>query len=215
MGNLDSFVHVNPCTENWDDMEGDAWVRHCELCDQKVYNLSALTEAEAERLLSRNEGRICTKFYRRPDGTILTQQCPSSIRRFWGSALRWVAAAGVAVPAFAHDSIWCEPSSAKFEWTNHKGKRSHVSGTMYTSAGDRIPGAEADVELVDLKSQETRKLKGDGRGHFKIEVAPGRYRLSVDVPGFKTYSKEPLHLRDGTAVHAAITMAVGSVGGNA
>lgn len=215
MGNLDSFEHINPCSESWGDMEGDAWVRHCELCNQNVYNLSALTKAEAERLLSRNEGRICTKFYRRPDGTILTQQCPSSIRRFWGSALKWVAAAGVAVPAFAHDSIWCTPSSAKFETTSHEAKKAHISGTVMDSTGVVIPGIAAEVKLVNLKSENTPELKVNERGGFSTEVLPGRYRLSVQVAGFKNYSKESLNLRGGTAVHATISMAIGSVGGAA
>jgi len=215
MSNLHSFRHVNPCKESWDDMKGDAWVRHCELCDQNVYNLSPLTTTEAERLLSRSEGRICTKFYRRPDGTILTQQCPSSVRKFWGSALKWVAAAGFAVPAFAHDSIWCTPSSATFEWTKRKGNSARLSGAIMDAAGQDIPVAGADVELVHIKSQATQKLEGDGSGDFSIEVAPGRYRLFVHVPGFKSYSKKPLHLRPGTAVHATITMALGSMGGSA
>ena len=206
--------------EKWDEMAGDAWVRHCELCNQNVYNLSALTKAEAERLLSRNEGRICTKFYRRPDGTILTQQCPSSIRRLWGTALKWAAAAGFAIPAFAHDSIWCKPSSAKFESTGHKGKKARLSGTIYvnihSNAGDeRLPLASADVELVNLKSKDAQKLKVSEGGRFSIDVLPGRYRLYVQVEGFKSYSKESLHLRSETAVHADISMAIGSVGGAA
>ena len=35
---------------------------------------------EAEALLLTTEGRLCVRFYRRADGTILTQNCPVGLR---------------------------------------------------------------------------------------------------------------------------------------
>jgi len=83
------------------------------------------------------------------------------------------------------------------------------------STGAVIPGIAAEVRLVNLKSENTQELKVNERGGFSTEVIPGRYRLDVQVAGFKSYSKKPLDLRPGTAVHATITMAVGSMGGSA
>lgn len=65
-----------PCKASWERMEGDARVRHCEACKHSVYNLSGMTRSEAEALVSQSEGRLCVRFYRRPDGTMLTQNCP-------------------------------------------------------------------------------------------------------------------------------------------
>src|SRR5262249_55448755 len=59
---------------------GDDRVRHCSECDLNVYNLSEMTRAEAERLILIREGRLCVRFYRRSDGTILTQNCPCGLR---------------------------------------------------------------------------------------------------------------------------------------
>lgn len=72
-----------PCHESWDAMAGSDQVRSCERCQHKVYNLSELTEAEAEALLQSAEGRLCMRFYRRADGTIMTKDCPvgSTARR--------------------------------------------------------------------------------------------------------------------------------------
>lgn len=72
-----------PCHESWDAMSGTDQVRSCERCQHKVYNLSELTEAEAEALLQSAEGRLCVRFYRRADGTIMTKDCPvgSTARR--------------------------------------------------------------------------------------------------------------------------------------
>ena len=71
-----------PCSANWDEMfsfEGER-IRYCSQCQLNVYNLSAMTRAEAEALVGRTEGRLCVRFYRRADGTILTQNCPVGLR---------------------------------------------------------------------------------------------------------------------------------------
>jgi hypothetical protein len=60
-------------------MEGDDRVRHCEACKKNVYNLSGMTRSEAEALVTGSEGRVCVRFYRRPDGTMLTQNCPVGV----------------------------------------------------------------------------------------------------------------------------------------
>jgi len=73
---------ASPCNASWDDMlsiDGDR-VRFCELCEKRVYNLSAMGQAEAEGLLRGNEGHLCVRYYRRHDGTILTSDCPVGLR---------------------------------------------------------------------------------------------------------------------------------------
>jgi hypothetical protein len=65
-------------------MVGDERVRYCGSCNLHVYNLSGMTRHEAESLVTNAEGRLCVRFYRRPDGTILTRNCPvglSAVRR--------------------------------------------------------------------------------------------------------------------------------------
>src|SRR5687767_512353 len=72
---LDVLTVAEPCTEDWDRMSGDARVRHCGLCDRNVYNLSAMSEDEADTVLREREGRICVRFYQREDGTVTTTDC--------------------------------------------------------------------------------------------------------------------------------------------
>jgi hypothetical protein len=69
-----------PCPAEWERMRGDERVRFCDQCSMNVYNLSDMTRREAEVLLTRTEGRICVRFYRRADGTILTNNCPVGLR---------------------------------------------------------------------------------------------------------------------------------------
>jgi hypothetical protein len=77
---LDLLARVriaSPCPMRWEDMTGDEKKRHCAQCNLSVYNLSAMTRAEAESLLaSKRDGRMCAGFYRRADGTVLTRDCP-------------------------------------------------------------------------------------------------------------------------------------------
>src|SRR5262245_23205560 len=69
------------CPASWDSMSGDNTVRYCELCHLNVYNFSAMTTAEVEKLLMTNEGRrICGRLYKRADGTVITRDCPVGLR---------------------------------------------------------------------------------------------------------------------------------------
>ena len=66
-----------PCSASWQGMEavdGDR-VHFCADCKKNVYNLSAMTQTQAEGLLREHEGHLCVRYYKRTDGTILTQNC--------------------------------------------------------------------------------------------------------------------------------------------
>ena len=77
---LQNVKIASPCNADWDAMtpvgEDGERVRHCGQCSLNVYNLSALTQGQAEGLLRSHEGRLCVRYYQRADGTILTQDCP-------------------------------------------------------------------------------------------------------------------------------------------
>jgi hypothetical protein len=74
---LDDVRVASPCSADWDGMYGDERKRFCKECKLNVYNLSGMSREEAERLVTNSEGRLCIRFYRRPDGTIITQDCPA------------------------------------------------------------------------------------------------------------------------------------------
>lgn len=79
---LDALTIASPCQADWSSMTGDERVRFCAVCRKNVYNLSAMSAAGAEALVRQAEDRICVQFYRRPDGTVLTADCPvGALRR--------------------------------------------------------------------------------------------------------------------------------------
>lgn len=79
---LDNIKIASPCPANWDEMIGSERKRYCSECKLNVYNLSDMTQAEAESFLVNSEGRVCVKFYRRTDGSVLTQDCPVGWQAF-------------------------------------------------------------------------------------------------------------------------------------
>ena len=93
---LSNLKVASPCSADWDAMAGDERKRFCGDCRLHVYNLSGMARYDAENLLRLSEGRLCVRYYQRPDGTILTQDCPVG----WAAVKRRIsvfASAAVAV----------------------------------------------------------------------------------------------------------------------
>ena len=91
---------ASPCPADWNSMLGSERVRFCGQCRLNVYNLSAMTQDEAEALITNYEGRLCLRFYRRRDGSILTEDCPVGLARLKQRASRLRRALGTAVLGF-------------------------------------------------------------------------------------------------------------------
>jgi hypothetical protein len=77
---LDNVRVAAPCSSDWNQMVGTERVRFCAQCSLNVYNLSSMSRQEAEALISGTEGRLCVRYYRRRDGSILTDNCPVGLR---------------------------------------------------------------------------------------------------------------------------------------
>lgn len=106
---LDNIRVAAPCRADWNAMTGDDRVRHCGSCDKRVYNLSDLTRDEAEALIVAHEGKLCVRYFRRHDGTILTRDCRVGISR--RRRLRVIAAGAAALLG----------ASAYLAWTGGRG----------------------------------------------------------------------------------------------
>ncbi len=73
---LNNIKIASPCPADWNIMYGDDRKRFCGECKLNVYNLSGMTRDEAEALVTNAEGRLCVRYYMRPDGSVITQDCP-------------------------------------------------------------------------------------------------------------------------------------------
>jgi hypothetical protein len=129
---LASVRVASPCPTRWDDMLGKDRVRHCLRCEKHVYNFSAMTAEEIAQVVRKHEGKLCARFYRRADGTMLTADCPVGTGRFWRAVQsRFVAAtallalsasAAVALRTAADHPTHRGPDKLMTLWDNAKMK---------------------------------------------------------------------------------------------
>src|SRR5262245_50294453 len=77
---LDGLTVATPCDVPWESLAGDDRVRHCGRCRQDVYNVEALSRAEALQLIGKGERLPCMRLHRRPDGTLVTADCWARLR---------------------------------------------------------------------------------------------------------------------------------------
>jgi len=83
---------ASPCNARWEDMSGDDRSRFCQHCQKHVFNLSAMSRAEAEQLVREKDGKFCGRFYQRRDGRMLTGNCPVGQRRYRNRLVKFCAA---------------------------------------------------------------------------------------------------------------------------
>jgi hypothetical protein len=69
---LDRISIPSPCSADWDEMTGNEQVRFCQHCSKHVNNLSEMTRKQALEMVARSKGRLCVRYYRRPNGRVQT-----------------------------------------------------------------------------------------------------------------------------------------------
>ena len=70
----------SPCTESWDKMTGSTSIRNCSKCQFNVYNFSEMAQSEIDAILV-SENRVCARLHMRPDGTYMTKDCKTKVKR--------------------------------------------------------------------------------------------------------------------------------------
>jgi hypothetical protein len=120
---LDRIEIASPCSVPWDSMQGDGRKRFCGDCKQHVYNVAAMTRAEAEELLA-CEGSVCLRLFRRADGTVLTADCPVGLRRKRRRRLAAVVIAGSTTAAAMLGAL--QMFHARAERVDHSAAKSPI-----------------------------------------------------------------------------------------
>ena len=119
---LNNLKVASPCSANWDEMIGNERQRHCGDCQLNVYNLSGMTRTEAENFLINMEGRVCVRFFKRADGTVLTKDCPVG----WQAIKRRVSKTATAFTSLIFTALGGIGVSNYFT----KASEQHTMGTM-------------------------------------------------------------------------------------
>ena len=77
---LENAHIASPCNMSWQAMHGDDRTRFCGACEKHVYNLVGMSDEDVTALILEKEGRLCVRLYQRPDGTLITSDCPVGLR---------------------------------------------------------------------------------------------------------------------------------------
>lgn len=167
-------------------MIGDDRVRFCPQCKLNVYNFSALPETEIERLIARRDGRLCARWYRRADGTVLTSDCPVGFRmkvkrvsRVAGAAL--TALLSAAPLAGQNQTKPQQPNLVRIENPIHGD--SGILVRVKDPTGAVIPNTS--VTLLDSKMTQVSMGKTGPNGELQFTgINSGHYGIRAESPGF-------------------------------
>ena len=164
---LNTIKIATPCKADWEKMEGDDRVRHCQQCNLNVFNISEMSQKEAHELIQNKTGRLCIQMYRRKDGTVITNDCPVGLRRLKKAYQRCAVAAmgmfawmGIMAPAYAQSKgeIAIDPSNISNK--DVKVTRGIMSAKPVIEKGKVI----ADREMGDVAIPEGGYGKAGNKG---------------------------------------------------
>jgi len=136
---LESLTVAAPCPASWDDMEGNERVRFCAHCQQSVYDVSALTRAEATALVERTTGRLCLRLFRRTDGKVMTRDCPVGVLRAARRRLAAVVGAWVFLVLVAFGWFAGRPGAARAARAQVQEIENWINPPRHFETGDVAP----------------------------------------------------------------------------
>jgi hypothetical protein len=61
---------TDPCTVAWDSLTGNENMRYCNKCNANVYNFERMTNKQIEKLVLKNNGKLCASIRLQSDGDI-------------------------------------------------------------------------------------------------------------------------------------------------
>lgn len=207
---------AKPCPTSWESMTGDERTRHCDLCSLNVYNISAMTEKEAQKLISEREGRLCIRFYRRADGTVITKDCPVGLRAVQKRVTRFAGATLAAVLGLFSISYGQEKESDKVktpevvrEKTKGTSQKIELSGTVLDINGAVIPGVR--IQFIRGEDKKVLSTTTDGNGDFSFKDFPqGVYELETEsVLGFAKLSYKSLDINGSEKIKITLSASAG------
>jgi hypothetical protein len=201
--NINKMRIASPCPAGWESMTGDKQKRFCSLCNLSVYNISEMTTAEVRALVSKSDGRICARIYKRADGTVLTRDCPVGVRTYRKRVSNFAGAIFTAIIGLC-SVVFGQTDSQKVEKAiptkdtkavspDSQKQLSGLKGSLTDLSGAVISGATIILQNEDKKITTSSADKGDF--NF-VSVSSGIYSLEIISNGFKRHIIQAIKLED-------------------
>jgi hypothetical protein len=208
---------ASPCPVGWEQMRGDDRVRFCEHCELNVYNFSELDHGEIETLISKSEGRVCARLYRRSDGTVLTRDCPEGLKALRRRMSKRATAVFAALIAFCTSALSQKSSTSntqeecrqqtkiKRSKIDQQSPSSIISGVLLDQNGAVIPGAHISVRSQNTGNLHQTTSDQEGRFNF-VGLTPELVFLTIEQLGFENYELKSLSLEPNQATELEVTL---------
>jgi len=204
---LNSISVAKPCRADWNSMTGDERKRHCGECGLNVHNIAGMTAAEVRKLIGTHEGRLCIRLFRRPDGTVITKDCPKGLAAYRRRVARFAGAAfAAAVGLFSASFAQSKTASAHPQNTSVTAVKPVLEGVVVDTAGAVIPGAKVSVRTAS----KSYSVLSDSIGKYvfaKPDIV-GKVKITAEKDGFKDF-KGSLEIMAGEPVFYRISLEVG------
>src|SRR4030042_1934428 len=85
-----------------------------------------------------------------------------------------------------------------------------ITGTVSDDKGELLPGATAELTGPSIMGKRSAVTSAKGIFVF-LNVPPGKFKLSVGLPGFKTHVQEEIILGAGSTVEQKVIMELGAI----
>jgi hypothetical protein len=178
---LDSIDIKSPCSESWNQMQGNEQIRFCSHCAKDVHNLSEMTRKQARKIVAQADGGICVRYIRRPDGRIQTiKNTLHQITRQTGIAAGVIGASlAASTLAYAQGEVKTNSNQNAqiVEAVNQKSDEPSavLSGTITDPNGAVIPFALVTVSSEKTNFYQSTNSNQEGFYEFK-DVPVGEYK---------------------------------------
>lgn len=199
---IDSVEVKNPCTEDWEQMQGNERVRFCSHCSKHVNNISEMTRKEAMRLVRSSGGNLCIRYVQNPATRrpMFAEQLMQITRRT-PSLAAGVMTASIALSGGLYAQGGDTAPAAIIQPAEEAPRPSNtgkISGVVTDQNGAVIPSAL--VSLTNEDTSEYRVTTANYEGYYEfIDLPDGRYKLKIEGGGFEAREISSISIADGNS----------------
>lgn len=214
---LNNLKVNSPCSADWNAMSGNEQVRFCEHCSLHVHNLSLMTQSQAERLISRSNGRLCVRYHQDSAEHPVTLPFGPKLHHI-GKRLSRIAAgaftATLSITSAVAQSSSNFPDNSDTPRATQPNERwalgASIVGIVTDQNGAVIPGATAFVSHEEFKVALYASTSFNGQ--FKLDsLKPGVYKLRIEAPGFAPDQTDEVYVQRNSEARVDRTLKVARI----
>lgn len=193
MSEKDPFpqLHIaSPCDQDWETMSGNDRVRFCEHCRLSVHHVDLANRKQIRRLIARSGDRLCVTYVQPPSrvsaipilhkiGRRTSALAAGAFSATLGITNAMAATSPLTRPALPNDVATAARLFDHFSSV----EGGTIRGTISDPVGAVIPNASVTLTNPETEEQRHTTTVDDGQFTF-TDVAPGKYHLRIEAPGF-------------------------------